>query len=260
MFPISARASLSMPTDYVSPMGQGSDFKIHHNLIIGNYAVDCGICPQSEVDLVLLGSTILTPFQLRPDFVDSLFYVFCSDSTFVDLDISFVCTFRTPYVSGHSLICSPVHTSLCFLRVLCFHHLTFSRTLQFLCCRLLFFAYRTQIPVLSIHQHTSYLVYKHLYLIDTFPRTNITFFSLVSSEVLRNAWKLRFSSGHLCLLSSTLVFPARILVWTVDSCSPDSPFRISPRYIWIRLDPNVTGPFSMIRIISIKANLNTRVR
>ena len=39
MFPISAKASLSMPTDCVSPMGQGSDFKIHHNPIIEDYAI-----------------------------------------------------------------------------------------------------------------------------------------------------------------------------------------------------------------------------
>jgi len=58
---------------------------------------------KDEVYNILLGSTILTPFQLRPDSVDSLFLCFCSDSVFVDLDISFICTFQTLHVSGHFL-------------------------------------------------------------------------------------------------------------------------------------------------------------
>ena len=140
---------------------------------------------------ILLGSTILIPFRLCPDSIDSLFHVFRSDSTFVDLDISFVCTFGLHMFSGHSLICSPCHTSLCFSRALCFHHLTFSWTPQFLCC-----SYCLSLIVLR----SSFSVF-HQYPRSYLLRISIDFLTLVS-HVLSD---FLGSNSALCHLTSPLL-------------------------------------------------------
>ena len=129
---------------------------------------------------------------------------------------------------------------------------SFPLTLSY-CTSLRLLRSQTRLPLRRIRS----LVYIFRVLVLYYLRTNITYFSLVSlwgsSERSDPPARLRPS----CISSVLeLVSPARVLVWTVNSCPPDSVFCSSlsllllPRYVRIRSDPNVTLPPFLMRLRS----------
>ena len=92
------------------------------------------------------------------------------------------------------------------------------------CTSLIVLRSRSRIPLQHIHS----LVYIPPVLVATTSELILLTSPSYLSEVLRNARNLRLSSGR--LLSPLFLYslsPARVLVWTVDSCPPDSIFSSS---------------------------------